>query len=675
MSVDRYLTEVKSFLAFLGAFLLFFSDLSLNAQSAQTKVQLVSSVDQFEPGKPFIIGVHLQMPVGWHTYWINPGDSGIPTEVKWNLPEGFSASPLQWPVPVRIEAPPLVTFGYEKEVVLFATITPAENFKKGASAKIEAEVRWLECKESCIPGKATERISLLSGKVPVEQRNPEAVDLLKRFQLEIPTQTMEGATAVFPDKSFLMTLKRAESKSVIFFPLTEGKVALAKKFTVEMKSNQTEIRGEFEEIPSILNGLLVTEGLKGRELFVFESSVIAQSVQEKSSSAKQSLIAILFFAFVGGLLLNLMPCVLPVLSLKILGFVNEAQQEGSKVWKHGVAFTAGVMISFWLLTGILLALRLGGEGLGWGFQLQSPSFVLAMTLFFLAMTLNLFGVFEVGSSLVSLQNQVTEKKGLGKSFGSGVLATVVATPCSAPFMGVAVGYALSQSVGLTFLVMSFLGFGVAAPYLLLSLKPNWIRKIPKPGEWMIGFKQFLGFLMMGTVLWLIWVYAQLQGIMGLGSILMAVGLISFGLWWWGRSGSLMSKGMAVFFVFGAIFLSLPQSQKFEVEKYSATRVEELHQRGQPVFIDFTAAWCLTCQVNKKLVLHQQEIQEAFRLKGVIVMEADWTNSDPEITKALERWGRASVPLYLLYGRDPKADPILLPEILTKEIVLKALKGI
>ena len=675
MSVDRYLTEVKSFLAFLGAFLLFFSDLSLNAQSAQTKVQLVSSVDQFEPGKPFIIGVHLQMPVGWHTYWINPGDSGIPTEVKWNLPEGFSASPLQWPVPVRIEAPPLVTFGYEKEVVLFATITPAENFKKGASAKIEAEVRWLECKESCIPGKATERISLLSGKVPVEQRNPEAVDLLKRFQLEIPTQTMEGATAVFPDKSFLMTLKRAEFKSVIFFPLTEGKVALAKKFTVEMKSNQTEIRGEFEEIPSILNGLLVTEGLKGRELFVFESSVIAQSVQEKSSSAKQSLIAILFFAFVGGLLLNLMPCVLPVLSLKILGFVNEAQQEGSKVWKHGVAFTAGVMISFWLLTGILLALRLGGEGLGWGFQLQSPSFVLAMTLFFLAMTLNLFGVFEVGSSLVSLQNQVTEKKGLGKSFGSGVLATVVATPCSAPFMGVAVGYALSQSVGLTFLVMSFLGFGVAAPYLLLSLKPNWIRKIPKPGEWMIGFKQFLGFLMMGTVLWLIWVYAQLQGIMGLGSILMAVGLISFGLWWWGRSGSLMSKGMAVFFVFGAIFLSLPQSQKFEVEKYSATRVEELHQRGQPVFIDFTAAWCLTCQVNKKLVLHQQEIQEAFRLKGVIVMEADWTNSDPEITKALERWGRASVPLYLLYGRDPKADPILLPEILTKEIVLKALKGI
>jgi len=313
--------------------------------------------------------------------------------------------------------------------------------------------------------------------------------------------------------------------------------------------------------------------------------------------------------------------------------------------------------------------------LGWGFQLQSPGFILAMTLFFLAMTLNLFGVFEVGSSLISLQNQVTEKKGLEKSFGSGVLATVVATPCSAPFMGVAVGYALSQSVGLTFLVMSFLGFGVAAPYLLLSLKPSWIRKIPKPGEWMIGFKQFLGFLMLGTVLWLIWVYAQLQGIMGLGSILMAAGLISFGLWWWGRSASFMSKGMAAVLIMLSIGLSLPERQKFEVEKFSASRVEELHQAGKPVFIDFTAAWCLTCQVNKKLVLHRQEIQEAFRSKGVVVMEADWTNSDPEITKALERWGRASVPLYLLYGRDPKADPILLPEILTKEIVLKALDKI
>lgn len=675
MSRDLYLTNVKSFLTFLGAFLLFFSDQRLIAQSAQTKVQLLSSVDQFEPGKPFIIGVHLQMPVGWHTYWINPGDSGIPTEVKWNMPEGFSSSPLQWPVPVRIEAPPLVTFGYEKEVVLFSTITPAENFKKGASAKIEAEVRWLECRESCIPGKATARISLLSGNVPVEQRNTEVVDLLKRFQSEIPTNSIEGATAVFPDKSFRMTLNRAEFKSMDFFPLTEGKVALAKKLMVEIKSNQTEIRGEFEEIPSALKGVVVTEGEKGRELFIFETSVVAQSVGGKSTTEKKSLFVILIFAFIGGLILNLMPCVLPVLSLKILGFVNEAQREGSKVWKQGAAFTAGVMISFWVLTGILVALRLGGEGIGWGFQLQSPGFVLAMTFFFLAMTLNLFGIFEVGSSLVSLQNQVTEKKGLGKSFGSGVLATVVATPCSAPFMGVAVGYALSQSVGLTFLVMSFLGFGVAAPYLLLSLKPNWIRKIPKPGGWMIGFKQFLGFLMMGTVLWLIWVYAQLQGIMGLGSILMAVGLISFGLWWWGRSGSLMSKGMAAVLIIGTIFLSLPEAQKIQVEKFSASRVEELHQAGKPVFIDFTAAWCLTCQVNKKLVLHRQEIQEAFRLKGVIVMEADWTNSDPEITKALERWGRAGVPFYLLYGRDPNADPILFPEILTKEIVLKALEGI
>ncbi|MES2308872.1 MAG: thioredoxin family protein [Verrucomicrobiota bacterium] len=667
---------MKRFLLFLAFVqLLFLGSESLQAQSARTKVTMLSSVERFEAGKPFKVGIRLQMPVGWHTYWVNPGDSGIPTEVIWKLPDGFSASALEWPIPERIEALPLVTLGYENEVVLFSVITPSASVKKGSKVAIVAEVRWLECKETCIPGKATVSMDLVSAEKEIPQSNAELMTVWNRFQKEIPRETIAASSEVFPDKSFRIKVQKAGIQSVQFFPRTEGKIALAQPFSYKIDSGGVEISGRFEEFSDKLAGVLVVKGVSGEELLQFDSEVKTMSQGSTVVSEKRSLGVILFFAFIGGLILNLMPCVLPVLSLKILGFVNDAEGDASKAWKQGAAFTMGVLISFWILTGILVALRLGGEGLGWGFQLQSPAFVLGMIFFFLAMTLNLFGVFEFGASLTSLQNQVTDKKGWAKSFGSGVLAVVVATPCSAPFMGAAVGYALSQSIGLTFLVMTFLGFGVAAPYLFLSLKPEWIRKMPKPGEWMIGFKQFLGFLMLGTVLWLIWVYAQLQGIAGLGSVLMASLLLSFGIWGWSRAQKVLMKVLSVMFIIAAIGVSLPESKKIPVESFSSARLEALHQEGKPVFVDFTAAWCLTCQVNKKLVLHTAEIQKAFREKGVTVMEADWTNSDPEITKALETFGRASVPLYVLYGKDSKAAPQVLPEILTKEIVLKALKGI
>jgi thiol:disulfide interchange protein DsbD len=661
------------FCVFLFSFLS--SLLPLSAQQARTQVTLLSSVERFEAGKPFVVGIRLQMPEGWHTYWRNAGDSGIPTEVIWTLPEGFSASPLEWPMPERIEALPLVTFGYEKEVILFSTMTPPPSLKKGSKVSLSAEVRWLECKEACVPGKATVRLDLNSGEKEVAQSNTETVALFNRFQSEIPRVKVEAKTEVFPDKSFQIQVQKAGVQKIEFFPSTEGKVALAQPFSYKINSSGVQITGKWEELSEKLAGVLVVEGTGGRELLQFDTIVKPMAKSSEVSPEKKSLGLILIFALIGGLILNLMPCVLPVLSLKILGFVNDAEGDSSKAWKQGVAFTAGVLISFWALTGLLLALRLGGEGLGWGFQLQSPGFVLGMIFFFLAMTLNLFGVFEFGASLTSLQNQVSDKKGWAKSFGSGVLAVVVATPCSAPFMGAAVGYALSQSVGLTFLVMTFLAIGVAAPYLILSLNPSWIRKMPKLGEWMIGFKQFLGFLMLGTVLWLIWVYAQLQGIAGLGSVLMASALVSFGIWWWSRSVRFISKTLAVALIAASIWFSLPEPQGGQVVPYSAVQLESLRQEGRPVFVDFTAAWCLTCQVNKKLVLHTEEIQGAFRAKGVTVMEADWTNSDPEITKALEAFGRASVPFYLLYGKDSQAAPQVLPEILTKEIVLKALEGI
>lgn len=560
------------------------------AQKAQTKASLLVATTAIEAGKSFDVGIRLQMPAGWHTYSKNAGDSGMPTEVVWELPPGFHASELRWPKPMKFETPPLITFGYEGEVVLLATITPPATLSQ-KSIELKADVAWLECKEICVPGQAIIQRTMSVGK---SEASSEA-GLIQKFEGLV---TNEGAGD--PQKNLNETPVAAESKSV---------------------------------------------GL------------------------------ILLFAFIGGLILNLMPCVLPVLSLKILGFVREAQQEGSQVWKQGVSFTAGVLISFWILTGLLLLLRVGGQEIGWGFQLQSPGFVLGMAILFLVMTLNLFGLFEIGTSLASLENQIYEKQGWLKSFGSGVLATLVATPCSAPFMGVAVGYALGQSAGLTFFVMTFLALGVAAPYLILSFNPHWMKKIPKPGDWMIRFKYFLGFLMMGALFWLIWVYAQLQGISGLASILILVGLLSFAIWGFTQFQSRWVRFVCVALGILGLYQSVPNQTQVKWEPFSTARLEALRKEGKPVFIDFTAAWCLSCQVNKKLVLHRQEIEEAFQKRGITLLEADWTNRDPEITKALTAYGRASVPLYVFYTGNPEEAPILLPEVLTIETVLKELEKI
>jgi thiol:disulfide interchange protein DsbD len=393
------------------------------------------------------------------------------------------------------------------------------------------------------------------------------------------------------------------------------------------------------------------------------------------------------FAFIGGMILNLMPCVLPVLSLKVLSFMRQAEAQKTRAWRHGLVFSAGVLTSFWVLAALLLILRAGGQAVGWGFQLQSPYFVLILAAFFFLFGLNLFGVFEFGTSFASLAGVVENPAGYGHSFLTGVLAAVVATPCTAPFMGAALGFSLAQPATVSLLIFTCLGLGMAFPYLLLSFSPSLLAAMPKPGMWMISLEQFMGFLLMASVVWLLGIFGLQTGLASLNRALACLLAFAFAAWMVGRWAGpanafamrFVARGIALLVVAGALAWALSgldaaedpaRPEGLRWEPYSAERLASLRAEGKPVFIDFTAAWCLTCQVNERLALADRRVQEKFRELGVATLKADWTRRDEEITQALAGYGRNSVPLYVLYGRAD--EPVILPEILTPGQVLKAL---
>jgi thiol:disulfide interchange protein DsbD len=402
----------------------------------------------------------------------------------------------------------------------------------------------------------------------------------------------------------------------------------------------------------------------------------------------------LLFAFLGGIILNLMPCVLPVLSLKIMGFVNQAQEEGRSPLAHGLVFTLGVLVSFWSLVGLLLGLQAGGQQLGWGFQLQSPVFLIVLSTFMFLFGLNMLGVFEIGTSLTRV-NTSRLTGGWGGSFFSGVLATVVATPCTAPFMGSALGFSLTQPPHISLLIFTFLGLGMAAPYLVLSASPALLRFVPKPGPWMETLKQVMGFLLLGTVVWLMWVLGVQAGTHAVTALAGALLLISIGAWVIGRWGSLSAAAsrrtvaylVAILLIAGGVATAVlgvrmgspsvsetARQGSIAWQPFSPEKLAELRAADKPVFIDFTAAWCLSCQVNEQVAFSSEEVQRKFSQLGIVPLKADWTSRDGAITRALAEHGRNSVPLYVLYGTGDQ-PPIILPEILSPGIVLDALKQI
>jgi thiol:disulfide interchange protein DsbD len=649
--------------------------------------ELVSLAPSIAPGGTLQVGLVLTLEQKWHVYWINAGDSGEPPKIVWTLPAGITAGPMQFPIPSRLPLGPLMDFGYEDEVAFPVQITAAKNLKPGP-VHLDAKVSWLVCREVCIPGKAHLGLNLNvdPAATPVQPVGAigEALGLL-------PKQLPPDMKATVTGGKQELVLNFVNGKHITdaeFYPFDPEQIQNGPEQTIEPQPDGVRLRipraPELTKLPQHLHGVLKLSEEEAYEITapVTPGEVPAANAKRATGGAAElTTIAAIGLAFVGGIILNLMPCVFPVLFLKGLSLVQSSGGERAHIRRHGLVYTLGILVSFWAIVAVLLALRAEGNQAGWGFQLQSPTFlaILAAGIFFFA--LSLAGLFDIGLSLTSVGGGLAQKQGYTGSFFTGVLATVVATPCTAPFMGAAIGFALAQSGWITFAVFTALALGLAAPYLLLSFQPAWTRVLPRPGAWMETFKQITAIIFFATVIWLTYVYGSLFGASGQGVYHAALLLTCFLLlaiagWVLGKWPARWISSIAAVII-GVIALAVPLYQPKDTtltwQPYSQQNLDQARASGRPVFIDFTAAWCLSCQVNERVVLKSADVQQQFRDNKVTLIRADWTQYDPEITKQLASIGRSGVPTYVIYPADPKAQADVLPELLTKDIVLTALK--
>lgn len=659
--------------------------------------EIISEFAYFKAGSSGHVALRLEIIPHWHTYWQNPGDSGLPTRVIWKLPAGWKTSAPQWEVPERISVPPLVNFGYSGETLLGFWLEIPAGTKPG-NYELGAVASWLVCKEECIPEKVDLTFTARVAE-DLSRENPFANAFTKlsflRLRIQQPQALPKGKnlSLLREEKQIGLVTGDADvrwlGEKPDFFPL-EASVIDGKKPPRREKNILWFDKAEpYNEKASGLRGILVVKQKgelsgKGFDKVVYQVDAPFESAPTavaSSATAPPALLGAILFAFLGGLLLNLMPCVFPVLGIKVMSLLESS---GGDVWRarlHGKVYAAGVMVSFWALTAALLLLRGAGEAVGWGFQLQQPAFVIALAFLFLGLAGNLAGFFEVGGRWMGFGSRLAEREGWSGSFFTGVLAVVVATPCSAPFMGSAIGLVISQPAWEVFGVFTSLAMGLAFPFVLLAYWPSLLRRMPRPGNWMVRVKEFFAFPMLATVLWLLWVLGQQRGLDAV--ILCAFGLLllSFAAWTQAHSHTRLGKVLAfvlaiLALVVGFSPLKYGASPKVGVEGawqiYSDAALKNALAEKKPVFVDFTAAWCLTCQVNKKLVLDREGMQEFFRERGVTLLLADWTNRDSEITNALARYGRIGVPLYLSF-RKGEAQPQVLPQVLTESIVRQSLE--
>jgi thiol:disulfide interchange protein DsbD len=691
--------------AVLAALAVLLSSAAASAQPVRTdnaESELIARDLALVPGAPSIVGLRIKHDPKWHTYWINPGDSGMPTTIQWKLPPGTKAGPIQWPVPERIPVPPMLNHGYEGEIVLPVEITLPRDWPAGQNARLAARADWLICKDVCIPGGADLTLALpvaAAGAAPNLKWKP----LFDAAFAAMPGGKVPGATAKTENAVITLafeSVKPVAGRDVHVLPTIEGLVEPAAKQEVKVDGDKTivtlAVAKQLVATEPRIAGVVV--GL-GEKALTFEAAMPGKLVPGRgiefpagthsgagappAANSDLSIVLALVFAFAGGLILNLMPCVFPILSLKVLGFARGGTGTAMRV--NGAAFAIGVVGSFLALAGVLLALRAAGDAVGWGFQLQSPAVVTLLALLFFVLGLNLSGVFEFGAVIPGSLAGATAKHPAADSFLSGVLAAVIASPCTAPFMGAALGYAVTQSTAAALLVFGALGLGMAAPYLLLSWFPAWLKRLPRPGPWLTRFKQALAFPMYATVVWLTWVLSLQVGTDAVVWIGAAMVIIGFGAWWIGQGGGALGKLAAVAVMVAGVVAAWPsgetsanpakdtRSSGEAWTPYAKADIEALTATGTPVFVDFTAAWCVTCQVNKKVVLEARAVQKAFADRGVTLMRADWTRRDPVITAALAELGRNGVPVYVLYA--PGKPAVVLPEVLTQRLVMDAIRDL
>ena len=654
-------------------------------QDAQLKVDLISEPKPILPGQPFTVGLRFQPKPGWHIYWKNPGDSGMAPSVKWRLPQGYTAGPLHFPFPEKILAPPLVSYGYETETVLLTEITPPSDLILPRKLPIAVDVEWLVCKEICLPGKAS-----LDLTVPASPKdNVDLQGLFDEIRREMPLRNSSLSVQAGQKDGFLeiSVANAPELGSLSFFPAEGDYPDEFQPAQTQKKGNRQVLRVPLKKdakLPDTLNGILVAEkpwdssGHRALELLIPMKSKL-------SSTSTSDLPLIFLFAFLGGLILNVMPCVFPVLSLKALHLVQLSGESRSSARSEGLAYTAGVLLSLLTLTALLLVLRASGQALGWGFQLQSPPVVWLLLALLFALSLNLLGVFEFNVLLGNLAGK-GPRQGWTASFASGLLAVAVASPCTAPFMGVALAAAFALPAIGTLAVFTALALGFALPILILSFFPALLSFLPKPGAWMNSLKKILALPMLLAVGWLAWVLFRISGTAATWILFVGGANLAAGLFLYGRSqrtfpppAGLRWGGLALVLLAVVIPATALKTASSDLVSRHPDRLpwseEEVVRQlanGRTVFIDFTAAWCLTCQVNERVVLSRPEIQDAFRENNIAFLVGDWTRRDPAITSALRKYGREGVPTYVLL-RPGGSAPVLLPEILTPGLVLEALR--
>ena len=691
----------------------------LPLRAEHTRAELVLSATAAKPGDTVMAGIHLRMEPGWHTYWKNPGDSGMATKIKWDLPPGMTAGETLWPVPEKATVEGFTTYDYNGEVVLLVPLKLAPDLKPG-TLTLKAGLTWLECKELCLPGKGSVEASLEIGS---ETKASAQAGLIESWQDKTP-KSGEGLSA----RASWENTTTNDTRSIVvewataalpteadFYPDASDDFEVGAKTEITSTDAgtvrlRTTIKRFTDNWPQSISGVIVQK-VPGEE----QAFNVTLPLTDKPVSAGQPtatppptattvlptrpLWQMLVYAFIGGLILNIMPCVLPVIALKILGFVGQAKESPGRVKMLGLIYTAGVLVSFLALAGLVIAVQAAGQRAGWGMQFSSPPFVVGLTVLVLLVALNLFGVFEVTLSgrVLDAAGGLSSKEGAGGAFFNGVLATILATPCTAPFLGAALGFAFAQSAGIIILMFVTIGLGLAAPYVVLSWEPTWLKFLPKPGAWMEKFKVAMGFPMLATAIWLFTLtpvyYGKRIWWLGLFLVLVALAAWVFGEFFQRgtkrRGAALMTSLVLLVAGYGfavehqlrwreplppdAAGLPANPEDGQAWQRWSPEAVAQARAAGRPVLVDFTADWCLTCNTIVKPALESSSVQARLKEINAVALLADYTRFPPSMTDELARYGRAGVPMVLVYPKDSARPAMVLPEALTPGIVLDALK--
>ncbi len=691
--------------------------------SEHVKARLIPETTTAVAGTTLWLALRLEHAEHWHTYWVNPGDAGLPLDFAWTLPAGVTVGDIQWPRPQRFDLPAeVVDFGYEGEVFHLIPVQVAADFSSNELA-ISTHVKWLECQDTCIPAEATLALTLpvQAAGANVEANTPWLYGF-ERTRASLPRSDIALNASFYFSNGELNLLIQAtdpifDGASKISFIPDEQRVLVysapqqitAQQSSLQLKQQQD--RRVERRMPERVGGLLLVTEADGVEVSYQVEAALDQAAAAAANVAGAipadatapintvggdvSIASAFLFALLGGLILNLMPCVFPVLSLKVLHLASSTHTTMREQRLHGLSYMVGVMLSFLALAAVLLGLQASGAAAGWGFHLQQPWFVAALVFLFFVMGLSMSGVVEFGTSVMGVGADLQDKDGYTGSFFTGVLAAVVASPCTAPFMGAALGFAFTQSMPVALTVFLALGFGMALPFVVLSFVPALAKLMPRPGPWMLTFRQLLAFPLYATVVWLLWVLGQQTDSNAMALIVAGCVVLAFACWlyqhrhnaegWW-RHASLLLILLCVGTAGSTLFMPMLQARAVTAaanadageeafETYSAERLAALRADNKPVFINMTAAWCITCLVNERVALNSEVFLAAMQQKGVTYLKGDWTNNDPAITAVLKQYETSGVPLYLMFPSDGSKPAEVLPQILTESLMLEALERI